>query len=189
MTSEGLKTIINALECYSRLGCNQFNYCLEFNPAFYKLDWVKRQEINDYLHNEIDSRNFGIYSPEVEEFMKAYEIKKEIEMQLVISEQPIMENGGNKDYDGALYKRDYIPTFTDNDGNEINHEIKINIPKKHRAKLEALALKKEWNNIWNYIDKIIDLKNVRGNSTRISDDFTTIIISKPYKISKKHILT
>lgn len=184
ITKEGLKTISAALECYSRLGCNQFKYCLAHNPSFAKLGWEEQSEIEDHLRSDIDSRNFGIYSPEVKNFTKAYEIKKEIDQKIVLSEKPIME-GFSKQYDGALHDYDYLPKFYGEDGKAVKHEVSINIPKKYQHKLKKLAENKDWNGLWDYIDKHVPFNGVRGNAANVSEDFTKITISKPYRLSKQ----
>ena len=108
ITEEALAVMMSALECYSRLGINQFRYCLEHNPAFEKLSYEKRHEIENFLKSHIDSRNFGIYHPKVTTFNKAFQIKKEIQKVLAVSKNPIVDNFTNE-YDGALGDYDYVP--------------------------------------------------------------------------------
>ena len=181
ITEDGLNTIMRALECYSRLGLNQFAYCLEHNPKFDRLDWDDKREIEDYLRHKIDSRNFGIYHPEVAKFNEAFQIKKEIEKHIAISKEPVMEHMTNI-YDGALADYEYIPKFYDDAGNKLEHQITQDIPKKHQEKLKNFGKKKDFEGLWHYVDKHLNI-GIRGNSTRISDDYTQITIVKPYKIN------
>jgi hypothetical protein len=182
ISEKGLQTIMSALECYSRLGINQFGYCLEHNPAFNKLDYETRDEIEKYLKFKIDSRNFGIYHPEVVKFHDAWQIKKEIQKQVAISKEPIMEHYTNT-YDGATDGHDFVPIFLDENGNKIEHKTEIEIPKNIRGKLKKLSSQSKWPEIWDLIDKNVDRKGIRGNMTRIAEDFTKITIHKPYRIN------
>lgn len=184
ITKEGLKTIMAALECYSRLGVNQFAYCLEHNPAFDKLDWGEKREVEEYLRFKIDNRGFGIYHPDVAPFTKAFEIKKEIQKYVTIAEKPIMEHIENS-YDGAPKDEPYLPHFIDEKGERVRHEIRIKIPKKNQSEAKILIAKGKFDELWGYINKNINFNGVTGNSTRISDDGTEIIISSPYRIDKK----
>ena len=181
ISEDGLNTIMKALECYSRLGLNQFAYCLEHNPKFDRLDWDDKREIEDYLRHKIDSRNFGIYHPEVAKFNEAFQIKKEIEKHIAISKEPVMEHMTNI-YDGAIAEYEYVPKFYDDAGNKLEHQIAQDIPKKHQPKLKKFAENKDFENLWKYVNKHLRT-NIKGNATRISDDYTKMIIVKPYKIN------
>ena len=182
ITEEGLNTIMKALECYSRLGINQFTYCLEHNPKFKELDWDDKREIEDYLRHKIDSRGLGIYHPEVAKFNEAFQIKKEIEKNIAISKEPVMKHMSNS-YDGALSDYEYIPRFYDDSGNKVEHQIIQEIPEKHQEKLKNLGKKKDFEGLWRYVDKHLKI-GVRGNATRISDDYTQVVIVKPYELVK-----
>ena len=172
----GLSTIINALECYSRLGLNQFMYCLEHNPKFMALDYDKRAEIESYLRREIDNTNYGIYHPDVESFTKAFDIKKECELFRAIATEPIMKNHTNV-YDGSFNDGPHIPTFYKN-GEELKHEIKIPVPKALIKKMKAAAKKANYGEIWKLVDSFNDVK---GSCLRLIDDYCTLVIEKPYK--------
>src|SRR3990167_1218306 len=78
ITEEGLNTITWALEIFSRLGLLQFNFALECIPNFSKLSWEERHEIENYLKQKLGNNNYGIYHPKVENFQKAFSIKKEL---------------------------------------------------------------------------------------------------------------
>lgn len=186
ISKEGLRTIMRALECYSRLGINQFGYCLEHNPAFAKLDYEERDGIEKYLRSKIDARNFGIYHPEVAEFTEAFQINKEIEKYVALSEVGWVAESYSKSYDGALDENaPNIPKFRDSNGNSLLWERVFEIPLRLRKKMMNLSKSKKYTEIWDLVNKNIDFGGIKGNSTRISDDFTKIIISKPYKISEK----
>jgi len=181
ITEEGLNTIMKALECYSRLGINQFTYCLEHNPKFEELDWDDQREIEDYLRHKIDSRSLGIYHPEVAKFNEAFQIKKEIEKNIAISKEPVMKDISNS-YDGASSDYEYIPRFYDDSGNKVEHQIIQEIPEKHQEKLKNLGKNKDFEGLWRYVDEHLKI-GLGGSATRISDDYTQIIIVKPYKIN------
>lgn len=181
ITEEGLNTIMKALECYSRLGINQFTYCLEHNPKFDRLDWDDKREIEDYLRHKIDSRSFGIHHPEVAKFNEAFQIKKEIEKNIAISKEPVMKHISNA-YNGALDKYEYIPKFCDNNGNELKHEISIPISLKHQKKLKALGEKEDYAGLWKYVDKHNLKGKIRGTTSEVSADYTKLIIFQPYEI-------
>lgn len=180
ISEEGLKGIQAALDCYSRLGINQFSYCLEHNPAFVKLEWEDQQQIEEYLKFKIDSRGFGIYHPDVKKFTRAFEIMQEIEKYMAISENPIRESH-SKDYDGALNPTEDIPVFLDENGKRIEDKIEIDIPKNHQRAIKILADKKDFEALWNYIDNIGLKKDINGPKSRISDDFSKLIIYSPYR--------
>jgi hypothetical protein len=184
VTEETLEVMMCALECYSRLGINQFGYCLEHNPAFGKLGYEKRHEIENFLKSHIDSRNFGIYHPEVTTFNKAFQIKKEIQKVLAISKNPIVDHFTNE-YDGALGDYDYVPKFYDDDGNRLDHKIVIDISKKHQKKLSALSKEKKYEELWKYVDIHIKTDNIKGSKSEISEDFKYLIIYKPYRVKTK----
>jgi hypothetical protein len=181
ISESGLKTIQDALECYSRLGINQFRYCLEHNPKFAAMSYDERHEIEDYLRHKIDSRDFGIYHPEVTKFNEAFQIKKEIQKNIAISKEPLMEHFTNT-YDGALEDYEYIPKFYDDAGNKIKHEISIPISKKHQTKIRNYFKAKDFEGMWEYIDQNNLTKGIRGDSTSVTNRFMKIVISKPYKI-------
>lgn len=183
ISKEGLQTIQNALECYSRLGINQFGYCLEHNPKFAALTWDERDEIEKYLMSKIDNRSMGIYHPAVTKFNEAFQIRKEIQLHVTIADNPVMEHFTNV-YDGADDNVENIPMFYDDAGKRLKHEIQIPIALKHRRKLKSFVLKKEYEKMWRYINRYINRVPIRGSTSRISEDFTAVIISKPYKITK-----
>jgi hypothetical protein len=183
ISEDGLNSIMKALECYSRLGLNQFAYCLEHNPKFDRLDWDDKREIEEYLRHKIDARNFGIYHPEVAKFNQAFQIKKEIEKHISIAREPIMQHITNN-YDGALEEEAYLPFFFDDSGNKIEHKISIKIDKKHHSKLKKLKESKKYEELWQYVDKNIKNNDIKGLSSEISSDFNELIIYKPYKLIK-----
>lgn len=183
ISEEGLQVIMAALECYSRLGINQFSYCLEHNPAFDKLGWDDKRRIEDYLKHEIDARNFGIHHPEVERFNQAFQIKKEIQKNIAIARQPVRNHLTNE-YDGAMGDLPCVPVFLDENGEAVRDEIRICVPKKHRVKLRKMIYDKDFKTLWDFVDKNIDFKGVRGNSTRITDDAHWLIVSQPYRLTQ-----
>jgi hypothetical protein len=92
----------------------------------------------------------------------------------------------SKSYDGALDENaPNIPKFRDSNGNSLLWERVFEIPLRLRKKMMNLSKSKKYTEIWDLVNKNIDFGGIKGNSTRISDDFTKIIISKPYKISEK----
>ena len=148
------------------------------------MSWGDKREIEDYLRNKIDSRSFGIYHPEVAEFNEAFQIMKEIQKNIAISDKPVMDHTSNI-YDGALYNYDFLPKFYDDAGNKMEHEITIPIPAKHHKKLKNFYdTNKDYEAIWKYIDSHNLTNGIRGNSSRISDCLTKITISKPYTLNK-----
>jgi hypothetical protein len=181
ISEDGLETIKAALESYSRLGLNQFRYCLEHNPSFNKLDWETQGKIEEYLKYAIDSRNFGIHHPEVKQFNKAFQIKKEIQKHIAISQEPIMEGFSNA-YDGAMSGCDYIPIFLDEKGEKIEHKIELKIPAKVQTRLKKLASKSKWDEAWDLVNKTCNSEGIKGNQSEISPDFSKVTIYGPYRL-------
>jgi len=182
ISKEGLQTIQNALECYSRLGINQFGYCLEHNPKFATLTYDDRNEIEKYLRDKIDNRSMGIHHPEVAKFHEAFQIRKEIQLHVAIDDNPIMEDFTNVYDGGRSDNAANIPAFYDDGGKRLRHEFQIPIAPKHRKKLKGFVTKKEYEKMWKYVGKYINLVPIRGSTSRISEDFMAVIISKPYKL-------
>ena len=180
ITEEGLNTIIQALECYSRLGMGQFKCCLEHLPDFDKLDYKTKVEVEIYLQSLTGRKNFGIFHPEVGPFTKAYEIKAEI-----LKRVSLARTGGVRDtfthiFDGALYDKDYLPKFLDKDDKEIEDCKTFPIPIIIRPKLKKLAEKKDFEKMWEMINEYVDFKNIKGSESVISEDLTRVTVWEPY---------
>lgn len=184
ITKGGLQTIVQALECYSRLGINQFTYCLDAHPKFAALSWDRKKHIEDFLKFCIDDNNLGIGHPEVVKFNEAYQIKKEIEKNIVISEKPVMD-GYSVSYSGALGDYDYLPKFFDDAGNRVVHEIEYPLSPKQKEVLMDLRTKGLFTEMWAYIDKTVNFGGVKGNSSRISEDLSKVIVNSPYRTHGK----
>lgn len=183
ITEEGLRTIISALECYSRLGCNQFQYALDYNTKFFNLDYEDQSEIVNYLRYKIDMREWGIFSPSVEPFTKAYQIKKEIEKRLYLSENEGVRKHLTNESDGALYKKDYLPKFLNENNEEIKDCKEFPIPVKIRPKLKTFLKNKEWIKMWDLVNESIDFKNLKGSKSEISEDVSRVVIWEPYLLN------
>ena len=184
INQDGLNTIMHALECYSRLGCNQFAYVLESHPKFNNLDWEDKREIEEYLRHKIDERNFGIYHEAVAAFNQAFQIKKEIQKNVALADNPIRGHMTNI-YDGALKKYDYIPVFIDENGEEIKDAISFEIPKKYRKTFEGYAKMGDYNKMWDAVDKWkIVPEDIRGNKREIAEGFSKVTVYEPYRMTR-----
>lgn len=180
ITEEGLKTIQTALEVYSRLGIHQFQYVLDQLPEFNQLSWDARDTIVDGLRKQLGNKSYGIHHPEVESFTKGYQIAKEIELHMAITEEPIMTKHSNR-YDGALYKKEYLPQFFDEKGKVLKHEIELPIPPQLRTTIKALR-RKSPTEMWNFIDGNI-LNGIRGNTLNINVECSKVTVNKPYRLT------
>lgn len=185
ITKEGLETIIQALETYSRLGLRQMQYVFDVLPEFNSLNYRVRYEICEDLVQKLGCpQNYGIYHEKVAQFNKAFQIKKQIEKFVALDETDGVIEHLSTRTDGALKDYDYLPRFVDEKGSAVVHEKRFKIPKVMQHNLRTLAKQENWEKIWELIDKNIKFGNLRANSTRISDDFTEVILSKPYLLRK-----
>ena len=188
ISEDGLNIINSALESYSRLGLRQFKYSLEAIPEFFKLDYKTQLEIEKYLQSKIPgNNNMGIYHPEVKNFTKAFQIKKELEKYVALDKSGGIRENWSNIYDGCIYNEEYLPTFLDENNNKIEHKKEFNIPAKIKPKLKELAKESQWNKIWNLIDEHVKKGDIRGNKTKIAPDFSKIIVYEPYRLSGENI--
>jgi hypothetical protein len=189
LTEKALNIVVAALDCYSRLGINQFQYGLEANPHFNKLDYDKQQVIAYYLMKKIcpDAPNIGIYHPSVPEHGLAFDIKKELEKWPALEKVRGIRKHYMNVYDGALRQGKDVPVFLDEKGGPLKDQVVFNIPLPLRSKIKRLAAKKKWDEVWECIDKHFDkgLKKgqlVRGTVREIDPEFMTLIVKEPYNI-------
>jgi hypothetical protein len=187
ITEEGLNTITQALECYSRLGCNQFQYALDYNTKFFNLNHDDRKEIIDYLRFKIDAREWGIFERHVEPFTKAFEIKKEIEKRIYLSNNDGVRKNLTNESAGPIYKHNYLPKFLNEKNEEIKDCKEFPISVKIRTKLKKLNKSKKYNELWAEINKNINFKNIKGNKSEISKDFTKVIVWEPYLLKRYEV--
>lgn len=181
ITKEGLDTICAALECYSRLGIDQYKYCLDHHPVFNRLPYEEKERIANYLQATIGDRHLGIEHKEAASALVAFNIKKEIDKHLAIIEQPVGPLSDNR-YAGAIGDQSYTPRFYSDKGELVKHEVTVDIPKKHQVKIKKLYNNKKYTEMWEYIAKHIKHK-IRGNSTRVGKNFKHLVISRPYRLN------
>jgi hypothetical protein len=185
ITKEGLETIKAALETYSRLGLRQMQYVFDVLPEFNRLNYRVRDEICEDLVQKLGCpQNYGIYHEKVAKFNKAFQIKKQIEKYVSLDESDGVIEHFSTVINGPLRNYDYLPRFVDEKGSAVVHEKRFQIPKVMQHNLRTLAKQKNWELVWKLIDKNIKFGNLRANSTRISDDFTEVILSNPYLLRK-----
>jgi len=187
ITKEGLETIIAALEVYSRVGLKQWNYVFDVLPEWWDLEVDQREYLLNHLRVDLKDNNYGIYHEKVAKFNKAFQIKKQIEKYVALDETDGVIEHLSTRTDGALKDYDYLPRFVDEKGAAVVHEKRFKIPKVMQHNLRTLAEQKNWELIWKLIDKNVKFGNLRANSTRISDDFTEVILSKPYLLRKTQL--
>jgi hypothetical protein len=180
ITEDGLQTIMAALESYSRLGIYQFRYGLECIPEFFNLSYDAQHEIEEYLKERlgVKYKNYGIFHEAVVPFTKAFEIKCEIEKFVSLKRVDGVREGYSKCYDGAVYRRDYLPDFI---GEKDAKEFEI--PRGIRPTLKSLAKKKQYDKMWELINKNTDFDHIKGNKSEIAPDFSKVTVFEPYKIA------
>lgn len=180
ISEEGLRVIIDALECFSRLGIGQFKFALEFLPQFDKLPYEERLDVENYLKEKTNIRGY-IYSPEVEYFTKSFQIKKEIEKWVALENSGGIRNNYSVIFDGSLNKDDYLPQFLDKNFKHLEDKKEFLISEENREKLAKLMSNQQFDEAWKFVNDVVDFKGIHGAKSEISSDCKKVTIYEPYK--------
>jgi len=189
-----LATLVTALEVYSRLRSGQIKMAMD--TAFWDkglthqdgevLESMVRTIVFHKEEELIKNRNayYGVGCEQMKDGTVAWEIKKTIEQYLHYQRNDGYRRICDVSGDGAFQNSDVpIPKVLNPDGGYWEPKKEFKIPQKYQERVNKAMKDKDFNSVWNIVDKAFKNCLPKGSSTTIEDISGTYyaIVTNPYK--------